>query len=83
MLEGGEATNCGRLLMLGGAELRRGLEKAVLSEAWLIPGTRGGLCGLQPATGLASKGLGETSVVSPGAGWAGTLMGVNTRFPWM
>ena len=81
MLEGGEATNCGKLLMLGGAELRRGLEKAVLSEAWLIPGTRGGLCGLQPGIGLASNALGETRGVEPRAPCIGTLIGVNIRFP--
>ena len=41
--EAGEATNCGKFPMFGGAELSSGLEKAVLSEAWLRPGTTVGL----------------------------------------
>ena len=79
MFEEGEATNCGKLPMFVGAELRRGLENAVPSEVWLIPGTRGGLCGLQPGSGVASTGLGETSGASAGVTWTGRLIGVKTR----
>ena len=79
--EEGEATNCGKLPMLGGAELSRGLEKAVLSEVWPSPGTRVGLCGLQPGVGVASTGLGETSGTSAGDTWTGRLIGVKMRLP--
>ena len=63
--------------MFGGAEARRGLEKAVLSEVrGLTVRGGGGLWGRHPAGGLARTGLGVRREGGPGTACRGTLIGV-------
>ena len=81
MVEGGLATNCGKLaITTGGAEDNSGLVKAVLSPDIgggggppVLGWSCGGLCGLQPGGGLARTGRGAASgdMTAGGAGVIG------------